>query len=803
MTILDDFRHARRALGAHRAFAAAVVLILGVAIGANAAVFALVHAVLLSPLPYGNADRLVNIDQTRPDSANEPLSIPDFRDLRDGARTVDGVAAAFQWSANLTGGDPERLQGMKTTASFFDMLGIQAALGRVLFPDDDKGAGTRVVVLTDRLWRRRFGGDPGVLGRGIVLNGDTYTIVGVLPRAFIAPVRDADLVAPFAIDADPRRNSRDAGFLRVVGRLRAGTTIAQARADLDGIMARLREQYPQTNATHLGANVTEWRALVAARQRSLLLLLQSAVALVLLIACANVCNLLLASAIRREPEFAVRIALGASPARRIRQVIIETSMLTVGAAAVGLAIEAWTERLLVVLAPPDVIAASPPAAWRLPEILFLLGIMIISTCAFGLLPALRLGRSALAGRGASGGHRHLRAALVAIEVAVAFAVVALAILLSESFAKLQSVDPGFRTERLLTVRLSLPRSAYPRTRDAERFVENLRPRLVALPGVDDAAAVNVVPLNGYHATADVWAADRPAPPSAERPQAQYRMVSPSYVRTFGIPLIAGRSFDERDTAGSEPVVLVSRTLASRYWGVGDAVGKTLMVQDGGAARSVRIVGVVGDVKHYGLDAEVTPDIYVPIPQVPDVTVQWLTNNMYWGVRTSGNPAAFREPFMRALRAVDRDVPASAMKTMDEALEVALAPRRTNLWLVRAFAALALGLAAAGTYAVTAFSVALRRRELAIRAALGATGARNIIGVVVDAGRPLGAGLAVGLAAALAAAPLLRTLLFGVEPLAAGPLAVVTWTLLAAGLSSALAAALPIRRVDPIDALKTE
>jgi predicted permease len=713
------------------------------------------------------------------------------------------MAATFQWSANLTGGDPERLQGMKTTASFFEMLGIQAALGRVLFPDDDKGGGARVVMLTDRLWRRRFGGDPGVLGRGMVLNGDTFTIVGVLPRAFIAPVRDADLVAPFAIDADSRRNSRAAGFLRVIGRLRAGTTTAQARADLDGIMARLRGQYPQTNATHLGTSIIEWRALVAARQRSLLLLLQSAVALVLLIACANVCNLLLASAIRREPEFAVRTALGASAARRIRQVFMETSMLTVGAAAVGLAIEIWTEHLLVMLAPPEVVAASPPSAWRLPEMLFMLGIMVVSACAFGLLPALRLGRSALPGRGASAGHRRLRAALVATEVAVAFAVVALAILLSESFAKLQSVDPGFRTERLLTVRLSLPRSAYPRTKDAERFVENLRPRLVALPGVEDAAAVNVVPLNGYHATADVWAADRPAPPPTERPQAQYRMISPSYVRTFGIPLIVGRSFDERDTAASDPVVLVSRTLASRYWGVADAVEKTLMVQDGGAVRRVRIVGVVGDVKHYGLDAEVTPDVYVPIPQVPDVTVQWLTNNMYWGVRTSGDPAALREPFMRALRVVDRDVPASAMKTMDEALDVALAPRRTNLWLVRGFAALALGLAAAGTYAVTAFSVALRRRELAIRAALGATGMRNIIVVMIDAGGPLGAGLAVGLAAALAAAPLLRTLLFGVEPLAAGPLVVVTWTLLAAGLASAFAAALPIRRVDPIDALKTE
>ena len=658
-------------------------------------------------------------------------------------------------------------------------------------------------MLTNRLWRRRFGANPDVLGRTIVLNGDAYTIVGILPPAFIAPVRDAEFVAPFAIDVDPRRNARDAGFLRVIGRLRTGVTIAQVRGDLDAIMARLRVQYPATNATHLGTNVVEWRALVAARERPLLLLLQGAVALVLLVACANVCNLFLASAIRREPEFAVRTALGASPARRVRQVLIETTILTLAAAGLSVTIEAWTARLLTVLAPPEVITVSPPSPWRLPEMVFTLGIMVLSTCLFGLLPALHLGRSAPAARGASRGHRHIRAALVAAEVAVAFAVVALAVLLSRSFAKLQSVDPGFRTDGLLTVRLSLPRQTYPRTRDAERFVETLRPLLVALPGVEDAAAVNVVPLNGYHATADTWPADRPSPPPAERPQAQYRMISPSYVRTFGVPLIVGRSFDDRDTAASEPVVLVSRTLAARYWPVGDAVGKMLMVQDGGAIRRVRIVGVVGDVKHYGLDAEVTPDIYVPISQVPDVTVQWLTNNFYWGVRTSGDPALLRAPFTRALRAVDRDVPASAMKTMNEALDVALAPRRTNLWLVRVFAALAFVLAAAGTYAVTSFSVALRRREMAIRAALGASTRRNVAAVVVDAGRPLAAGLVVGLGGAAAAAPLLRTMVFGVEPLSAAPLVAVTWTLLAAGLLSALAAARPLRAVDPIEALKTE
>jgi hypothetical protein len=281
------------------------------------------------------------------------------------------------------------------------------------------------------------------------------------------------------------------------------------------------------------------------------------------------------------------------------------------------------------------------------------------------------------------------------------------------------------------------------------------------------------------------------------------MISPTYVRTFGVPLIAGRSFDDHDDASGAPVVLVSRTLARRYWSETSAVGAELVVEDAGRPRQARIVGVVGDVKHYGLEAEVTPDVYVPIAQVPDMTVQWLANNMYWGVRTSGNPALVREPFRAALAGVDRDVPASAMKTMEEALDVALAPRRLNLRLVGAFAVLALGLAAAGVYAVTAFSIAMRRREMAIRAALGAAARDNVRMMVADAARPIVAGLTAGLAGAIAAAPALRGVLFEVEPVAAGPFAAVAAALLAAGLIAALVAALPLRAADPLEALKSE
>jgi putative ABC transport system permease protein len=805
VTILEDFRHAARALRAHALFAATVTLILSVAIGANSAVFALVNAALLSPLPFPDPSRLVTVDQTRTDSLHEPLSIPDYRDLRDGNRSFEALSATFQWSANLTGGEAERVQGMKASASFFAILRATAAFGRTLGPEDEAGRGARVVVLTNRFWRRRLGGSPSALGQSLVLNGDAYEIVGVLPAAFITPVRDADLVAPFAIDADPRRASRDAGFLKVTGRLRPGVTIKQATTDLDAIMARLQIAYPKTNATHLGASIVEWRSTLAASQRSVLFLLQGAVALVLLVACANVGNLFLAAAIRREHEFAVRAALGASRARRMRQVFLETAIIAAAAGALGLFVEMLAQGALTVLAPQDLVALSPPEPSNPRVLLFTLAATVLATLLFGLMPAFRLGGTATlrSSRGASPSTRRLRGGLVATEVALASMLITTAVLLSQSFARLQAVDPGFRTDHLLTARVSLPRSRFPRAEHSARFVDALRPRLLALPGVEDAAAVNVVPLNGYHATADVWPADRPMPAPGDRPQAQYRMISPSYVRTFGVPLIAGRSFDDHDTATGDPVVLISRTLARRFWTIADAIGKTIVVDDADVPRRARVVGVVGDVKHYGLDAEVTPDVYSPIPQVPDATVQWLNNNMYWGVRTSGDPGALRDAFRRALHEVDPDVPAAAMRTMDEALELALAPRRMNLWLVRVFAILALLLAGAGVYAVTSFSVALRRREMAIRAALGARPDQNLRTVVGDAARPIVLGLAAGAAGALAAGPALRSVLFEVEPAAAGPFSVVSATLLFAGLAAAVMAALPIRRVDPIEALKTE
>ncbi|HTH00980.1 MAG TPA: ABC transporter permease [Vicinamibacterales bacterium] len=806
----DELRQAWRALGAHLPFAATAVLITALAIGANTAVFSLVNAVLVSPLPFPHASQLVEVTGRRLDVERDPISLPDYLDLRDGNRSFAVLAAAFQWSANVTGGEAERLQGMRATSNLFTALGTQAALGRTLVPDDESGAARRVVVLSHGLWKRRFGADPNVLGLSIVLNGDAYSVVGVLPSAFVYPVRDADLVAPFPTSTDPRRTSRDLGFLRVIGRLRAGVTIEQARQDLDGIVARLRAEYPITNATHAGTTVAEWHSVLVARVRPLLLLLQAAVALVLAVACANLANLFLVAAIRREREFAVRSALGASRARLVREVFAESGLIAIAGCLGGVLLGSVARRMLLALAPGDLLTISNDAALDRHVIAFALTAATIATISFAAIPAWRLATGTLGAHLRDGTRttgsigRTARRWLVGIEIALAAALITMTVLLSQSFARLQSVDPGFRADHLLTVRMSLPRGRYRTRADVVRFTEELRSKLLGIRGVDDAAAVNVVPLNGYRATVDFWPADRPEPPAAERPEAHYRMVGPSYLSTFGVPLIQGRALDEHDTSISEPVIVINQTIAHRYWRGRSPVGEYLVVRDTGdnTVRRPRIVGVVGDVKHFGLDTESTADLYIAIPQVPEPSIQWLANNMYWGVRTTGEPAAVRKSVRREIKAVDNDVPAS-MRTMDDMMEVAVAPRRLNLWLVRVFGIAALTLAAAGIYAVTAFSVSIRTREIGIRAILGARPLQNFTIVIADVSKPMLAGLAAGVLLSLAAAPALRTFLFAVNPVAPLTIALVSALLLSVGVLAALIGAWRLKSIDPVIALRTE
>jgi len=810
VVIRDEIRQAWRAVRAHLPFAATAIGITALAIGANTAVFSLVNAVLVSRLPYPDSSRLVEVNGRRLGVDRDPLSLPDYLDLRGANHTFEFLTATFQWSANVTGGDAERLQGMRASSDFFSALGTAAALGRTLIPEDERGSGRRVVVLSDGLWRRRFGADPSVLGQAIVLNGDSYTIVGVLPRAFVTPVREADLIAPFPIASDPRRTSRDLGFLRIIGRLRRGVTVEQATQDLDAIVARLRAEYPTTNGTHAGTTVSEWHSVLVARVKPILMLLQAAVVLVLLAACANLANLFLVSAIRREREFAMRSALGASRSRLVREVLLESGAIATAGCLGGLLLGAVARRALLVLAPGDLLTISNDAAIDRRVVLFAVVAALIATLAFAAFPAWRLATGMLGtqlrqgARTTGSAGRTARRWLIGMEIALASALVTLTVLLSQSFSRLQAVDPGFHVDHLLTVRLSLPRTRYRTRADVERFADLVRTNLLRIPGVVQAAAVNVVPLNGYRATVDIWPADRPEPAASERPEAHYRMVGPSYLAAFGVPLIQGRTLDEHDASTSEPVVLVNQVVARRYWNGRSPVGEYLVVRDAGGetSRRARIAGVVGDVKHFGLETESTADVYVPIAQVPEASIQWLANNMYWGVRTNGDPALVQEAVRREIRAVDADVPAS-MRTMEEMMELAVAPRRLNLWLVRVFGFAALLLAAAGIYAVTAFSVSVRTREMGIRAVLGAQPLQNFSVVLAEVVPPLAVGLGGGALLSLAAAPALSTLLYGVNAISPATTTLVSVLLFAIGLGAATLGAWRLTSIDPIIALRAE
>jgi predicted permease len=802
----EDLRHAWRAVRARPAFAVTVALLMALTVGANTAVFSLIDSVLLSTLPFRDPDRLVLVTGTRADSAQEPFSIPDFRDVREQTRAFEAIVPAFQWSANLTGGEAERLQGMKTSAAFFRMLGAPMAVGRA-FTDEDERSGHRVAIISHGLWVRRFGA-ADMPGSEIILNGEAHTVVGVLPEGFVTPIREVDVIAPFVIGIDPRRDVRDSRFLRLIGRLRRGVSVAQAEADVSPIVSYLQRTHPTTNGAIAGSHVEEWHRTLVSKARPALLLLQAVAAFVLLVACANLANLFLVAAVRREREFAVRTALGGSRARLARQVLIEGALIALAGGMAGLLLAVWARGPLMALAPADWRIAAPDTGlhWRL--LAFTTLVTSLATLMCSSIPAWRVAPAdpalMLQGAGREDGRSmggSARRALVAIEVALATTLVMVTMLLSESFARLQAVDPGFHGDHLLTVRLSLPRGRYARRADVAQFIETLRPRLIALPGVLDAAAVNVVPLNNYLATTDLWRADRPAPAPDQLPEAHYRMITPSYFRTFGVPVLAGRVLDDHDTEASAPVVLVSRRLTQRLWPDEGAVDHEIVMTDSPSPRRALVVGVVGDVKHLGLEVEPTADVYVPIRQVPEFTIQWLTNNMYWGLRTSVDPAALRDDVRKQVRLVDPDVPASAMKPMDDVLEAAVAPRRLNLWLVRVFAIAAVVLAGAGVYAVTAFSVASRRRELAIRAALGAAYRRNLRTVLDDTLHPVILGLLGGVVLLGLCTPALRSLLFGVPGVGLSTLITVGTGMFLVALAAAVLGALRLRSVDPLVALR--
>jgi predicted permease len=807
-TLLQDVHGAFRLMRRQHAFSTFVILTLAVGIGAATSLFTLVHAVLLRDLPFSDPARLVWMYNLRTERDRAPLSIPDLNDYARDSTTIEGFAPFTNWTANLTGsGNAERLEGVRVSGAFFQLLGSDPGIGRVLQPKDEADS-ARVAVITAGLWTRRFGGDAAVVGRTIVLNGVGHEVVGVMRPGFVFPFRDAEVAVPLVLHGDPRRTDRGANFLRVIARVRPGITIAQAKADLDTVAHRLQKDFPDEDARKTGISLYGLHSEIVADYQQVLWALLAAVGVLLAIGCGNLANLLLVRSISRQSEFAVRASLGATRSRIVRQLVVEAGILTATGALLGIvlaqaAIDGWR-------------AFAPSNFPRLTDISMdgrVLLVAIVLACGSaliaGVIPALVVSRGFHASHGgdsrshtACGRHGMVRRGFVLLQVGASVVLIVCMTLVARGFSQLERVDPGFEPAHALSVQLSLPPTRYATRESIIRFYEALSHELSAMPAAQAVGAVSLLPLSGLLNTMDVTFPDRPAPPPDEVPQAHFRMASAGYFEAAAIRAVAGRTFSTADTSNGRPVAIVSRTFAERHWPAGPAVGKFLQLPIGASPPSLEVIGVVNDVKQFTLDREGTADLYVPLLQMPATQAPQLVARMYWVVRTWDDPRPLEAAVRKAVHAVDPDVATSSMRTLDAMLQTSLGPRRLNVRLLEFFGAVAVALSGMGVYAIAAFSAGARRRELAIRAAFGAS--RGTLARVVFLGemRPVAVGIGAGLVVAAATSRLFRGLVFAISP-------TDPWTYLyvAVGLVSvsALAIFLPARRaglIDPAELLRT-
>jgi putative ABC transport system permease protein len=812
--LLQDVRTSIRMLRKKPGFTILAALALALGIGANTAIFSVVNAVLLSPLPFEEPERLVWIWSTRTDRDKAFFSIPDFIDSRERNQTLEQMVAFANWGANLTGaGEPERIQGVRITPNAFQALGAQAIAGRALLPEDGR-SGERVAVLSHGLWQRRFGASKDVIGSKLSLSDDSYTVVGVLPADFIFPGTEAEseIAIPLSLETDPRRSERGSNFLRVFGRLKPGVTLEQARADLAGINDLLRQQYPEANAKKTAPRVLSLHDEVVGSYRAALLVLLGAVGFVLLIACSNLANLLLVRASARHKEIAVRVALGATRTQVIRLLLTESLALAILGGLLGIFLASWGIDLLVALSPAELPRATG-IGMDGPVLGFTLTISLLSGLIFGLVPALQASnvdlieelKGTTRSSTAPAAHNRTRSLLVVAEVAISLVLLTGAGLLVKSFRNLQSVSPGFEAENLLSVRLSLPQTKYSKPEAVENFYQKIVPRIESLSGVETVGAANVLPLSAMNVRADFTIVGRPPLSQTEVPAAQNRWVSPSYFQTLRIAVLKGRQFTEMDTPRGQGVVMIDKSLADRYWPGADPLGAHIKIDDAAPAppREVEIIGVVENVKHFGLDEEPTATVYAPLSQIPQGQVSFFINRMSLVVRTSFDPLALADAVRHEVRAIDGEVPTSYVRSMEQFVSAAVAPRRFSLLMLAIFSAMALLLATSGVYAVISYAFSQRTHEIGVRLALGAQ-TMDVLRLVIGHGLKLVlTGVALGLVGAFALTRVLSGLLYGVT--ATDPVTFVLVSLLLTILALA-ACAVPAWRatkVDPGVALRYE
>jgi putative ABC transport system permease protein len=812
-SLLQDLRYGFRMLWKSPGFTLAAVLALVLGIGANTAIFSIVNAVLLRPLPFPQSERLMVVAETNPSRGvkRSAVSYPDFADWREQNHVFERMASYHDSDFILTGsGEPLRVQGAVVNADLFPLLGVAPKVGRNFVAEEDKPSESgRAVILSHALWQKQFSADPNIINRAITLDQKSYTVVGVMPEGFQFPIENSpiELWTTVAVDmtgSEPMSVQRGAHYMNVIGRLKPGVTEAQARADLDTIGSRLSQQYPDTNA-HRGVDIIPALESLVGDVRPALLILLGAVGCVLLIACANVANLLLARATTRHKEIAIRSALGASRLRVVRQLLTESILLAFAGGALGLLVALWGADLLVKISGDEV-----PRAAQIGLDARVLGFTLLVSLGtgilFGLAPALQAskfdltsslkegGRSSAEG---AGGRNRVRSVLIVAEVAIALVLLVGAGLLVQSLRRLQQVSPGFDPSNVLTLTVSLPEVRYNTQQQAD-FYRQLRERVTALPGVVSASVVNPLPLSGDRMGVTFETEGRPLPKS-ELPVTELRTITPDYFRTMSIPLIKGRDFTERDDKSATGAIIVNEAFAQKYFPQEDPLGKRIkpgISTDDTKPIMREIVGVVGNVKHKSLSAAPDPEAYLPTAQVP-------FDSMILVVKTAPDVRSLINAVRGEVRALDKDLPVYNVKLLEDYVAASVAQPRFNTLLLTVFASLALVLTAVGLYGVMSYSVIQRKHEIGLRMALGAQ-VSDVFKLVVGQGMTLVLiGIGLGLIGAFALTRLLANLLYGVSSI--DPTTFIGISLLIA-MVAFIACLVPARRatkVDPMVALRYE
>ena len=799
---MTHLRDAWRALRRRPAFTVMTVAVLALGIGANTAMFSLFDAVILRALPFREPDRLVWLWHRWTGGDTGVFAIPDVQEYRARTRTLEGIAAFTGWGANVTDrGDAERLQGLRVSGNFFPLLGSDAAIGRAIGPADEAPDSPRVAVIAHRLWQRKFGGDPSIIGQPITLNGDTYTLVGVLPPAFVFPMPDIDIAVPLVFETDPFFGNSGMNFLRLMGRLARGADLRAAEAELTTTTARLREIDPKQNAAKHGVRVVAMHEEMTGNHRQLLLTLLGAVFFVLLLMCTNLANLLLSHATERQKEFAVRTALGGGRGRLVRQMLVESALLSLVGGAAG-ALLAWASIRTVVAWLPTALPRGDQAAVDLRVLGFTMVLSAIAGMLFGVWPALRAARVdpiealRMQERGAAARTSRIEAVLLGGQIALALTLLVGAGLYLRSFGRLQAVDAGFSADQVLTMRLALPRRTYSSALPIAQFHDAVVERLKTEAGATSASMISILPLTGARFTNAFSIPTRPPSKPGDNPIAHYRVIGPDYFDVMRIPILDGRAFSNRDHAEAPMVGIINQAAARRLWPDGGAVGATIRLENGADSRVLQIVGVAADTKHVGLEQAIGFDVFVPLAQLRPMDLTSITNSVFLVARTTGDPLRAAQPAIGAIRSINPAVAASAVRSMPQVMEIAVAPRRFAMRAMEIFAAAALLLAMAGVYAVTSQLVRRRQREIAIRIAVGARQREIVSFVAARTWLPIALGVIVGIAGAVALTRVIRQGLFAFNGFDPVVLAVVAAILLSTALAAASVPALRASRRTP-------